>query len=96
LTPEGDVILEPGEAGLTAERRSLATGAVPPDHRPQPGDPYKAAEEVFQQVLDDGGQEKHAFGAALNSVVNAAARGDRRVVLDQGRSHPDRTQSWER
>jgi hypothetical protein len=94
LDPEGGVILEPGEDGQTLERRANFTGA-PPD-QPQPADPYRDAERVFQKTLDDGGAEKHAFGMALNLLANAAHRGDRRVIIEQGRTHPDRIQPWER
>lgn len=75
-----DTPLEPGEADQTAERRALAASA-PPDNAP-PADPYKVAADVHQRVLADGGQEKHALGGAINSLVNAAARGDQRVILD--------------
>lgn len=73
------VALEPGEANLTRERRDLAAGA-PPD-QPQSADPYKEALGLYDKVLEDGEQEKVAFGVAFNSVVNAANRGDRRVIL---------------
>jgi hypothetical protein len=74
-----DTPLEPGEAELTGERRRLAQGA-PPD-RVQAIDPYQAAQEIHDKVLADGGQEKHALGAAINSLVNAAHRGDERVII---------------
>jgi hypothetical protein len=74
-----DTPLEDGEADLTGERRRLAQGA-PPD-RVQATDPYQVAREIHDKVLEDGGQEKHAIGAAINSLVNAAHRGDQRVIL---------------
>lgn len=75
-----DTPLEPGEADLTAERRALAATA-PPDQVPA-ADPAREARRVHDQVLADGGQEKHAIGSAINSLVNAAARGDQRVILN--------------
>lgn len=84
LAESGDTPLEPGEENLTAERRGL-TAQAPPD-QPQPGDPYKEAGEAMQQVLADGGQEKHAFAAAFATVVNAAHRGDLRVLLEDQRT----------
>ncbi len=74
-----DTPLDPGEANFTDERRTVAT-AAPPDNAPTV-DPYKAAHEVFDKVVQDGGQEKHALGAALNSLANAAHANDERVIL---------------
>jgi len=86
LTPEGDTPLEPGEANLTRERQAL-TQTAPPDQLPPP-EPYAEAQKVHDEVLKEGGQEKHALGAAFNSLVNAANRGDQRVIIPgpRGRS----------
>lgn len=82
-TPPPDTQLEPGEAGFTQERRDLATSS-PPDQAP-PAEPYKAAREIHDRVLADGGMEKHAVGSAINSLVNAAHSGDERVVISRRR-----------
>lgn len=79
--PVVDTPLEPGEANLTSERRALASSA-PPD-TPAPADPFAEAQRVHDKVIEDGGQEKHAIGSALNVLANAAARGDQRVILGQ-------------
>jgi hypothetical protein len=83
-----DTPLEDGEAGMTGERRSL-TADAPPDNAP-PGDPYREAQAVYDRVLAEGGMEKHAIGAAFNSVVNAAHRGDQRVIIRDKSGIPDR------
>lgn len=74
-----DTALEEGEADLSRERRVLQQGA-PPDQAP-PANPYAEAEAIHGKVLAEGGQEKHALGAAFNSLANAAHRGDERVIV---------------
>jgi hypothetical protein len=74
-----DTPLEPGEADLGRERRALAADA-PPD-TPQVPDPVAEARRVHDRVIEDGGLERHAIGAGLNVLANAAARGDRRVII---------------
>lgn len=74
-----DTPLEPGEANFTRERGQLAT-AAPPDNV-APAEPYKAAAEVHDRVIADGGREREAVGAAINSLANAAHNGDERVIL---------------
>lgn len=76
-----DPKLEEGEDRLHEEQNRLAGNS--PGDQPQQGDPYKDAEKVATDVLQRGGQEKEALGAFINSVVNAAHRGDKRVVLAQ-------------
>ncbi len=78
-----DTQLEDGEADLTGERRALAAGA-PPD-RVLPGDPYEDARQAHDRVIADGGVERAALGTALNSLVNAANRGDKRVMISDPR-----------
>jgi hypothetical protein len=77
--PPSDTPLEPGEAGMTSERRSLAAHA-PPDIV-QPGDSYTEMERVFNAELAAGRQEKHAAGVGLNYLVNRANAGDQRVLV---------------
>jgi hypothetical protein len=74
-----DTPLLPGEADFQQERRALAGGA-PPDQLPD-RDPYEFAREVYDKELEAGREWKHAFGTALNAVVNAGHRGDQRVII---------------
>jgi hypothetical protein len=79
----GDTPLEEGEADLQAQRRALAADA--PADVPQPSHPAAEAQAVHDKLIGDGAPEKVAIGAALNSLVNAAARGDQRALVQNER-----------
>lgn len=74
-----DTPLEEGEAALAADRRDLAQGS--PADSPAPPNPYERADEIGQEIRAGGGKEKEAVGAGLNYLVNAAAQGDKRVII---------------
>lgn len=77
----GDVKLEPGEAGLTADRTTVASGA-PPD-RGIEIDPYESAIEDGLEVMKRGGKFQDAFAVGFNKLVRSAADGDKRVLIDR-------------
>lgn len=74
-----DVQLAPGEADLTAHRQALAQGAA--GDVGVDVDPYDEALRIGQDILDKGGKFEQGMGTAINSVVNAAMRGDTRTII---------------
>lgn len=83
LTPGGDTRLEAGEAAQNRESAALRQGSQP--DQPVPADPVSEAESVHRTALQQGAQEKVALGGAFNTLVNAAAQGDSRVIVPSPR-----------
>jgi hypothetical protein len=79
LSPEGDVILQDGEADLTQTRRELTSNA-PPD-RPVIGDVYKEAAEIQERVEQQGGKHLEGWAAGFAHIVQSVIRGNRQAVL---------------
>lgn len=91
LSPEGDTPLEPGEAAQGSESAALRQGSQP--DQPVPVDPLSEARSAYNTALDNGAQEGIALGGALNTLVNAAAQGDQRVIIPNPRSGAGRSES---
>jgi hypothetical protein len=71
--------LEPSEAALLTTSQTL--GGTPPPADPVAADPFKEAARIHQQAVEDGESNPEAIGYAFNSLVNAAAHGDQRVII---------------
>lgn len=76
-----DTVLEPGEADLLTGAETLSGQA--PNSDPPPADPYQEAAKVFNSATEDGMPSDEALGLSFNSLANAAAAGDKRVVIPQ-------------
>lgn len=70
--------LPPEEMAQSEARGALANQAD------SPGDgsvsPWKAAEDRYRQIVDEGGRDELAYGAALSHIIGAANAGDKRVI----------------
>lgn len=74
-----DTPLEEGEGDLSNVRNDLAQGA--PADEQAPAEPYQEAERVYENAMAEGAPWRVAVGGAINSLANAAQRGDQRVIL---------------
>ena len=69
--------LSPEELAQSETRAALANQAdLPGDGSP---DPWTAARAAFTEVVQEGGRDEIAFGAALSHIIGAANAGDKRV-----------------
>lgn len=71
---------EPTDPTGTAERRALADGA--PADTGEDKDPRQVAREAFDRSMANGLPEEDAAAAHLGVLVEAANRGDKRVIYD--------------
>lgn len=78
-TPSPEVTLEDGEAALLNASQDLS--GTPPPVDPPPADPYVEASKLHERLVDDGVDNPTAVGFALNTLANAAERGDQRVII---------------
>jgi hypothetical protein len=65
----------------SSERRDLASGATVTDN--QEVDPNQVAHQAFESAMSRGETWETAAGEMFHSLAEAAAAGDRRVVLPQ-------------
>lgn len=83
-TPPADDIIDPAEAASTAERQALANGA-PADVVPQP-DVRAVMNSNVEAMRARGAREGDILGSSFETLVAAAAAGDRSVIIDNVRS----------
>lgn len=62
-------------------RDQLATGNTPPGEEPT-GDPWDVATNIFQEARRKGRDRDRASAPALDSILEAAVAGDKRVIYD--------------
>jgi hypothetical protein len=74
-----DTPLAPGEAELLAAQSTLSGSH--PDEAPPPADPYAVAAGVVEKAADEGLPQFDALGLGINSLVNSANAGDKRVIV---------------
>lgn len=79
-----DDIIDPAEAASTAERQALANGA-PADVVPQP-DVRAVMNSNVEAMRARGAREGDILGSSFETLVAAAASGDRSVIIDNFRS----------
>ena len=83
---------EADEAGSTQERQALASGATGDtgEQQPQPvrGEEGRAA-RVARDALAHGAPREDAIGVMFNELTQAAASGDRSVILPFGGGVPE-------
>lgn len=77
--PADGPTLEPTEASVLGAGAELG-GTAPPPEAP-PADPNVEAQAVFDRAHDEGMGRMEAIGLGLNSLANAAQRGDNRVIV---------------
>lgn len=81
--PAGDdVTFEPGEEQSTRERQALANGAN--TDAPAKPNPHENALLVAEKVTAGGGSRDDSMAGAFESLVNAGAQGDKRVIWNPG------------
>ena len=71
--------LDPAEVDLLESGSNL--GGTPPPAEPVAAHPATQAQQVHGQAVADGVDNPTAVGLAFNSLVNAAASGDQRVII---------------
>lgn len=77
----GDTKLLDGEADLTSQRTTVASGA-PPDQGIEVH-PMTTAIEIGQRVISEGGKVEEGWAAGFAHLVAAANAGDNRVTIDR-------------
>lgn len=86
VTPVGDQ-QQQGDTttddGSTDERRNLQQGGAPPSDDSTVIDPIAKGKSEFDKALKGGESRDMAAGAFLAELFDAAARGDRRVLVEK-------------
>lgn len=80
--PPADTELAPGEDSAMDAANSMAPGATPPTEEPKT-DPRSRAQEDYVNAINSGATNEQALGKAFHTLVQAAAAGDERVILDR-------------
>lgn len=80
--PEPEPSGEPTEAERLAEERQVAAGSAEPT-LPEGEDPHRAAEKAVEKRMGEGSTRQDAIAAGFGSMVQAAAAGDKRVLVDK-------------
>lgn len=81
-TQEPGTTTAPEDRGQASERSALATAATQPGAIEQ-RDPRTVGLEEFQKELANGAQRDDAAAQFVDRVIDAAAKGDKRVIHDQ-------------
>lgn len=76
---EPDAALAEGEAASTQERANLASGAT--NAQVPDVDPREVAVAAGKRIQQDGGTEADALATHFDVLVDAAIKGDRRVLV---------------
>ena len=65
----------------TRERQALTDSFVPPENTTE--SPYDAGHRQFREMVDAGRPSEDAAAAFVSTVIEAASRGDQRVISDR-------------
>lgn len=91
LTPVAPVepprALSVEEQTFEQARRSIAAGGIAPPAVDQPN-PYVVARQAHDQALAEGAGQTKAIAVAVRTIINAANRGDQRVLRVNGEATP--------
>jgi hypothetical protein len=80
----------PEEIAATQQRQQVASGSIPPNNAPPPvADPRQEGLTKFHEALKEGASREDASAEFYDRLIDAAAKGDQRVLLESG--HVDRS-----
>jgi|TARA_R110002051_G_scaffold39557_9_gene83255 hypothetical protein len=65
----------------TEERQALSNSHVPPEDTTE--NPYDQGHRQFKEMMDAGRPKEDAAAAFVSTVIEAAGRGDQRVISDR-------------
>lgn len=74
-----DTVTDPGERNSTQERTNLASGAN--QSADPPADPREEGRKAGLKVMMDGGSREEGMATHFQHLVDAAAKGDKRVLV---------------
>ena len=76
--PSESVQTDSSDEQATIERRALVDSNVPPESTTE--SPYDMGHRQFREMLDAGRPSEDAAAAFVSTVIEAASRGDERVI----------------
>jgi len=78
--PEPEVI-DATDTQVAEERQALANDGVPPENQSE--NPYEQGHREFKEMVSAGRPNEDATASFVRTVIEAAARGDERVISDR-------------